>query len=83
MGTLGRFLQPPATNPHATLLTLFLNAVHEELSERETQHDMQRDMPKALTFLPMTGLPRPGDPQLLVCVEAVSLFRDNDKYFDR
>lgn len=84
VGQLSRFLQEPEANQHATLLTLFLNAIPEEMTQQEDQQDMNRDLGKAMNYVPLLGPPQGmGDPRMLMLMEARSLLRDNDKYFDR
>lgn len=83
VGHLSRFLQTPAANPHATLITLFLNAVQETMTPHEKQQDLGSELQLVLKYLPFTTPPLdPRDPRLHMCMEACSLVRDNDKYFE-
>ncbi|KPM34923.1 hypothetical protein AK830_g11652 [Neonectria ditissima] len=67
--TMVPLLQTPLENPHATLITLFMNAVDETL----TDHDRMRDMTlnsqvtqRLLTFLPPSRRDIPiNDPELI------------------
>lgn len=84
VGRLSRFLQSPDINPHATLLTLFMNAIPEMITDHEDASDLRHDMSKAMKYIPFTGLPgNLRDPRFLRLMEARSIFRDNDKYFNR
>ena len=40
-------LQSPLKNPHAILITLFLNAVHKAITVEEMSSSMARDSPEA------------------------------------
>lgn len=79
--SLGRLLDDPMVNPHATLLCLFLNAVDE--TER-TLGDMAmqtRDMMRAMPF--STEKPTSKyDPKMVLSTAAKDYMRDGDYYFD-
>ncbi|TLS25104.1 hypothetical protein PpBr36_06923 [Pyricularia pennisetigena] len=79
-------LQDPATNPHATLITLFMNAVDENrteedhIAEAKNSHSTQR----LLKYLP-PNRPLLGkcDPHLVKFISARDLVTSYDQYFDR
>lgn len=83
MAYLGPLLQTWSANPHATLLTLFMNAV-DEVSER--RHDVatqKREVARALRYSPLTSRTRGRyDPRIILVTASAALFRDVDKYFD-
>lgn len=81
---LGRFLQPPNINPHATLLTLFMNAVDEEMTEADDRQSLTTEQTQVSRYIPATEIPRSiFDPTIYMLDAARSIVRDNDKYFDR
>ncbi|KAM0234889.1 hypothetical protein ACHAPO_006253 [Fusarium lateritium] len=80
-------LETPSTNPHATLITLFMNIVDENVSEDEQKDDASVGSPTSkclLQFLPLTR-PRMGkyDPDLIKLVHARDHVRDFDYIFRR
>lgn len=79
-------LQPPSQNPHATLITLFMNAV----PEAETKQDELQSMTEASTrrlyqFLAPKKRPLSGgyDPQVIRLLCARSLMNSYDHIFAR
>jgi hypothetical protein len=80
-------LQGPLINPHATLITLFMNAVDENITDQDQISDMTPHSPttkRLLKYLPPKGMPtNPFDPELI----KISFARDNvatyDHIFDR
>ncbi|CEI66053.1 hypothetical protein FVEN_g4536 [Fusarium venenatum] len=80
-------LETPSTNPHATLITLFMNVVDENLTQDEQVADAAVESPSSkclLQFLPLTR-PRVGkyDPDVVKLVHARDHVRDFDYIFDR
>jgi hypothetical protein len=80
-------LQGPLTNPHATLITLFMNAIDENMTnqDRMTQAKHIPTATRFLKYLPPKGVPfnNPHDPEVI----KFSFARDNvatyDHIFDR
>jgi hypothetical protein len=60
-------LQGPLINPHATLITLFMNAVDEKITEHDRTAEMTQHSPttkRLLKYLPPKGMPtNPFDPK--------------------
>ncbi|KAF1812296.1 hypothetical protein P152DRAFT_487845 [Eremomyces bilateralis CBS 781.70] len=80
------FLQKRTTNPHASLITLFMNAVEEEYHHCGDQYNvqvMQRELQRIMKYMPY----RPGmhrhDPALLQALSAKSLVRDGGRYLEK
>lgn len=80
-------LQGPLINPHATLITLFMNAVDENMTDQDRVADLTPHSPttkRLLKYLPPKGMPtNPSDPEII----KFSFARDNvatyDHIFDR
>jgi hypothetical protein len=80
-------LQGPLVNPHATLITLFMNAVDENITDQDRLSDMTRNSPttkRLLKYLRPKGVPTNSyDPEII----KMSYARDNvatyDHIFDR
>jgi hypothetical protein len=81
--SLGRLLDDPTVNPHATLLCLFLNAVDEtERMLNDTAMQM-RDMMLAMPYFTHTGKPRSRyDPKIVLSTAAKDYLRDGEHYFN-
>ncbi|PWY93925.1 hypothetical protein BO94DRAFT_313736 [Aspergillus sclerotioniger CBS 115572] len=80
-------LQSPLDNPHATLITLFINAVPENLAHREEQQDWDAHISTTkllLKYLPFKGAPTsPYDPQIIKRFVGRDIVRTYDHIFDR
>lgn len=75
-------LQNKVDNPHATLITLFLNAV-EETENQNTKPDSASTR-KLLQYIPLTSVwPSRYDPTLVKFDMARDLVTDHDTVFDR
>jgi hypothetical protein len=79
-------LQPPHHNPHATLISLFLNAVMEMVKRTGAEGAiMSQIAPKLLKYLPVTdpvSLMNPSGAEMLRMWDARTFFLDLDKFFD-
>lgn len=80
-------LQPVADNPHATLITLFLNAVEENLTNEDRMRDLvQSSLPsrRLLHYIPPRG-PRivKYDPIIIKNLMGRDLVMEYDFVFDR
>lgn len=88
---LSRFLQPPSINPHATMITLFMNAVEEHiLADHAAQPPGPRylwveELYAGLRFMPDFPFPwgLPNSPAYVNGDETRYLARDGDKYFEQ
>ncbi|GAB7359234.1 hypothetical protein MBLNU230_g5893t1 [Neophaeotheca triangularis] len=81
---LGRFLQSPDLNPHATLITLFMNAVAETSTMLDRLTAEKTERVKVLEYMPpISSSGTLFGAQELMNDMARDLVRDNDKYFDR
>ena len=78
-------LQSPLENPHATLITLFLNAVHETMTAEETSSGMDTSGASCLkAYLSTQGPPSPALNSVAVkYIGGWDLIRDYDHIFDR
>ena len=79
-------LQGPHINPHATLITLFMNAVIETLNETQSEMPSLMHMPtlhRVLSYLPLQELPvnqyHPNVIKLRVADDKLRIF---DNIFD-
>jgi hypothetical protein len=79
-------LQPPQRNPHATLISLFLNAVMEMIKRSGVEATaMPQVTKKVLDYLPATdfaSLMNPSGAEMLRIWDARAFFLDIDKFFD-
>jgi hypothetical protein len=78
-------LQSPRQNPHATFITLFINAVKEEIKIKYPM-DETPDVKFLTKYLPsprLFPLPSMNDADMLVFWDARDLALDVDKYFKR
>ncbi|RMZ87204.1 hypothetical protein DV736_g5572, partial [Chaetothyriales sp. CBS 134916] len=80
---LSPFLQKSTENAHATMITLFMNAVPEMVHIRPANRAEAKSLVlKVAEYLPATRPPRSEyDPAVIQRVAAHNLVRDNDKYF--
>lgn len=80
-------LQSPLVNPHATLITLFLNAVEATLSEQDRLHGLTEHSAvtrRLFKYLPPKGRPAsPYDPELVKFNLGRDLVTTYDNVFDR
>ncbi|KAK8070351.1 hypothetical protein PG997_010554 [Apiospora hydei] len=51
VGLIGPLLKPPSVNPHATLITLFMNAIHEMKPARSNPSDLLNTVRQAAGYL--------------------------------
>jgi hypothetical protein len=81
------FLQSPLVNPHATLITLFMNAVDENITDEDRVADMVQNSPtkkRLLKYLPLKGMPTSRfDPELIKFTVALDSVATHDHIFDR
>lgn len=80
-------LQTPLENPHATLITLFMNAVDETLTDQDKIQGLTAHSPITkclLKYLPPQGRPTsPYAPELIKFNLGRDLVRTYDHIFDR
>lgn len=80
-------LQEPAVNPHATLITLFMNAVTENTTPADQLTDMGPNSPatkRLLKYLPPKGRPSgKNDPDIIKFNFARDIVAEHDRIFDR
>ncbi|KAF7905570.1 uncharacterized protein EAF01_006091 [Botrytis porri] len=82
--TFAPYLKRKSQNPHATLLALFLNAVHESRTEKDYIYSMATDSAKLRRYMPIErDMLQPYNADFLRCNDARSLFQDLDRPFDR
>lgn len=65
LGLILPLLQTPLENPHATLITLFMNAVDETLTDQDKLRDMTSNLStskRLFEYLSPKGGPRPASP---------------------
>lgn len=90
--TFRPLLQPPSVNPHATLITLFLNAVAEigmmnqsipgrrATSHRQALQRLMGYMPDLLTSCASSY---PNSPEIAKLLNALELVNNMDTHFER
>lgn len=80
-------LQSPLDNPHATLITLFMNAVDENITDAERRSHMNAQGPtmkhilQHLSFSPRQLIP--NDPAIFKILAAQDCVANHDSTFDR
>ncbi|KAK8038412.1 hypothetical protein PG994_015179, partial [Apiospora phragmitis] len=80
---LGNLLRPPWCNPHATLITLFMNAISEVTTAADEQAEAAKELRLAMKYLHPTPIPSMYDADMLRVAANKESLRDFDKYFDR
>ena len=83
MTRLTPLLQSPECNPHATIITLFLNAVMEVV-HRHDEREATPNMELLMEYLPtpnVMNLMQPDNADMLRIWDARVLVMDVDKYF--
>ncbi|KAI0111207.1 hypothetical protein GGR51DRAFT_569241 [Nemania sp. FL0031] len=91
--TFGSLLQPPSVNSHATLITLFLNAIADVMLMIDNVPafiaapfigDQGDSMRKVLQYMPELGRrhAHPQHPNFVKAICALSLVYDMEMYFD-
>ncbi|CZR65732.1 uncharacterized protein PAC_15632 [Phialocephala subalpina] len=85
LSTFGPMLKRKAQNPHATLLTLFINAVHESITPLDEIGGLQADLKKVMRYIPFSPnmMRDKTSPQMIKVIEARMMFRDFDELFER
>jgi hypothetical protein len=85
LALFGPRLYPRQRNPHATLITLFLNAVDGSMSPMDQHQDFMEVRKKLSSYLPLTASPNANtnDAEIMRFIAAEHLVRDVDKYFSR
>ncbi|KAL9097609.1 MAG: hypothetical protein Q9165_000506 [Trypethelium subeluteriae] len=85
-GTLrifGHLLDSPHDNPHATLVTLFMNAVEETVNEKREAESFQAEIMQLTKYLPPKTLSfSNGDPFMVNMLSARPLVRDVESLFN-
>jgi hypothetical protein len=80
-------LQTPQENPHATLITLFMNAVDETLTDQDKMEGVTPHSPttkRLLKYLPLKRMPTsPYDPELVKFNLGRDLVKTYDDIFKR
>ncbi|KAI3337490.1 hypothetical protein HD806DRAFT_543118 [Xylariaceae sp. AK1471] len=92
--TFGALLQPPSVNPHATLITLFLNAVTEMIMMAHSvfgpvitslTEDPRQQTNLVWQYMPELRRPisHPYEPIMIKVISALELVYDMDRHFNR
>lgn len=80
-------LQGPLANPHATIITLFMNAVDENITKQDRIADMTPHSPttkRLLQYLPPKTMPtNHSDPEIIKFSFARDYVATYDHIFDR
>ena len=82
LSLLSPFLQSPRQNPHATFITLFINAVKEEV-KRGNPTDKTPNMQVLTKYLPFPQTVSLNDADMLRIWDARDLALDANKFFNR
>ncbi|RGP78863.1 set and mynd domain-containing 3 [Fusarium longipes] len=87
VGIMSLLLRAPSVNPHATLITLFMNVVDENMTQRDQMADATPNSPstkRLLKFLPPRRPPTSSnDPDIIKFSYARDYVRTYDHIFDR
>ncbi|KAF7928559.1 uncharacterized protein EAE98_005615 [Botrytis deweyae] len=82
--TFAPYLKRKSQNPHATLLALFLNAVHESRTENDYIESIATDSAKLHRYMTIQrDMLQPYNADFLRYNDARSKFQDVDELFDR
>lgn len=77
-------LKAPVINPHATLITLFMNAILEMATDQDELETFRRDTEEVWKYMPLSPTLRGSyDAGLIVKDSGRLLIRDDNKSFDR
>ncbi|KAJ0423532.1 hypothetical protein BJY00DRAFT_321672 [Aspergillus carlsbadensis] len=82
---LSPLLQPPHENPHATMISSYLNAIMEMVNQGDTS-DQTPNVDLLMQFLPdidLFSFLRPDSAQALKFWDARTVVLDRDKFFNR
>jgi hypothetical protein len=80
----GNLLESPHDNPHAALVTLFMNAVDEIVDEKEETLSVKTEITQLMKYIPPQPAKRSaGDPWMVNVMSARPLVRDVEKFFKR
>lgn len=87
LALLGTMLKTPDLNPHATLLTLYMNAV-DEMARDESMKDIEAEYKRTEPYIFKANTPAQAplqrySKQQILLGASRTLLRDVDKYFDR
>lgn len=84
-GFLGPLLQDPTDNKHATLITLFMNAVQEIYEDfKQDPKTVKSELTRVMQYrLPVAPRLSQHDAQATLNVAAMDLVRDGDRFFKR
>ena len=75
-------LQNPSQNPHATFLTLFMNAVEEASRWTNDPGVLMTELHRAQEYFPRTRmLQSQYDPQAILTITSIEMVRDFDTHF--
>lgn len=83
---LGGPLKTPAQNPHAVLITFFINATEHGLRALGRGYEEERQMhsmSQGGKFVELKETSGQFDPYLLKFVDACKIFRDHDTHFEK
>jgi hypothetical protein len=87
VGIMSPLLQAPSINPYATLVTLFMNVVDENMTQRDQMADATANSPstkRLLKFLPPSRPPTSShDPDIIKFAYGRDYVRNYDHIFDR
>jgi hypothetical protein len=87
--TIGIFtplLEAPTANPHATLITLFMNAIEEEFRECGEDHNasiMRKEISLLTKYIPYRPNLNDYDPDFIKLSFAKPLVRDVERYLGK
>ncbi|KAI1101065.1 hypothetical protein F4804DRAFT_317033 [Jackrogersella minutella] len=80
---IGPLLKHPCENPHAALVVLFLNAVHEMFHDEDRQKMAAHEIKEVWKYRSPQPPSGPYDADWIINNMATEQVRDVDKYFDR
>ena len=86
--TCGSLLKTPAMNPHATLIVLFMNAIHyaeQDLGQDYVRKSLKSAVEKTMKFLPpsLSSVSNKTGAEAMRMIAAKDIFRDTDHLFGR
>lgn len=84
LASMTPLLEDPRSNPHATLITLFMNAIEENMTDYDRISAMSTSSQRLLKYLPlMQPISGGNDPDVIKRLFAVDFVTAYDHIFDR
>lgn len=86
---LAPLLEKPSANPYATLINLFMNAVHEigktlhNRGDEKFSQTLRNEFGRVAEHLGLQNPPQPKDPRRTLITHGLGCVRDGDPFFEK